>query len=252
MSERNFRSTLPAKNRRSRPPHPSPSTHRPARRSSKQSKAVKIIRRFDSEPNLWTVGLVGAGDEHRNLTAPDALFCRGESSMYIFSSPELLPQSPQNMEGYNKEAKVVVNVAVEGSTGPIRIMVKLGSNVEDTIKLVVKKYSEEGRSPQLGKDAASTFELHHSYFSLQSLKKSDVIGDVGSRSFYLRKNNGDHSRGGEIASASFISERSTVSVRSSPPTPFFFLPAFVARKISKIIRRTHKLWKILGCMHCNG
>lgn len=47
-------------------------------------------------------------------------------------------------------------------------MLKLGSSVEETIKVAVKKYNDEGRSPHLDKDAASTFELHHSYFSLQS------------------------------------------------------------------------------------
>lgn len=72
------------------------------------------------------------------------------------------------MQGYKKDAKVVVNVTVEGSPGPVRTMVKLGASVDETIKLVVDRYSEEGRTPKLGKDVAPSFELHHSYFSLQS------------------------------------------------------------------------------------
>lgn len=72
------------------------------------------------------------------------------------------------MQGYKKDSKVVVNVTVEGSPGPVRTMVKLGSSVDETIKLVVDKYSEEGRTPKLYRDSASSFELHHSYFSLQS------------------------------------------------------------------------------------
>lgn len=71
------------------------------------------------------------------------------------------------MQGYNKEAKVVVDVSVEGSPGPIRTMVKLGSSVEDTIKLVVDKYSEEGRTPKIDRNAASSFQLYDSHFSLQ-------------------------------------------------------------------------------------
>lgn len=47
-------------------------------------------------------------------------------------------------------------------------MVKLGSSVEETIKLVIDKYGEEGRTPRLDKNAMSIFELHNSYFSLQS------------------------------------------------------------------------------------
>lgn len=75
------------------------------------------------------------------------------------------------MQAYKKDAKVVLNVSVEGSPGPVRTMVKLGSTVEETIKLVVDKYSKEGRTPKLLKDEASSFELHHSYFSLQSKSK---------------------------------------------------------------------------------
>lgn len=73
--------------------------------------------------------------------------------------------------GYKRDAKVVVNVTVEGSPGPLRTMVKLGSSVEDAIKQVVDKYNDEGRTPKLDKDAASSLELHHSYFSLQSKLK---------------------------------------------------------------------------------
>ena len=70
------------------------------------------------------------------------------------------------MQGYNKEGKVVINVSVEGSPGPVRTMVKLGSSVKETIKLVVDKYAEERRTPKL--DCNLGLELHHSYFSLQS------------------------------------------------------------------------------------
>lgn len=77
-----------------------------------------------------------------------------------------------SLQGYNKDAKVVINVSVEASTGPIRAMVKLGCSVEEIIKLVVKRYRDEGRTPKLDKDEA--FELHPSYFSLQS--KCKVLG----------------------------------------------------------------------------
>ena len=89
----------------------------------------------------------------------------------------MLNCSMQNLEcvqGYKKDAKVVVNVTVEGSPGPVRTMVKLGSSVDDTIKLVVDKYSEEGRTPKLDKDAALTYELHHSHFSLQSKSRFEL------------------------------------------------------------------------------
>lgn len=70
---------------------------------------------------------------------------------------------------------MVVNVTVEGSVGPIRMMVKLGSSVDDTIKLVMNKYKEEGRMPKIDRDRSTGFELHHSYFSLQSKSRISLF-----------------------------------------------------------------------------
>ncbi|KAF3647425.1 hypothetical protein FXO37_19980 [Capsicum annuum] len=73
-------------------------------------------------------------------------------------------------KGYKQEAKVVIDVTVEGSPGPVRTMVKLGSSVDETIRLVIDKYSEEGRTPRLDKNNVdSSFQLYQSYFSLQRL-----------------------------------------------------------------------------------
>ncbi|XP_039056396.1 uncharacterized protein At4g22758-like [Hibiscus syriacus] len=139
---------------------------------------------------------------------------------------------------YNKDAKVVINVSVEGSPGPVRTMVKLGSSVDDTVKLVVDKYVEEGRTPKL--DSSSGLELHHSYFSLESLDKSMSIGDSGSRSFYLRKSNSGNSSNG----ASFVSEIDPVR----PNSPAVLVPGLIAGKLIKIMRRTRRLWKVLVCL----
>lgn len=153
------------------------------------------------------------------------------------SSPSLFPSSPNiysnEMKGYDKEAKVVVSVTVEGSTGPVRTMVKLGSTVEDTISHVVNKYREEGRSPKIDSNVPSSFQLYLSYFSLQGLDKSEVIGNVNSRSFYLRKSNGESSTLNSSESDHDLAKRG--------------LPSFVARKINQIVRRAHRLWNILVC-----
>ncbi|CAN0841851.1 Uncharacterized protein At4g22758 [Linum grandiflorum] len=92
----------------------------------------------------------------------------------VSSSSPSLP-GLNSFDGYSTDAKVVVSVTVEGSPGPVRTMVKLGSTVEDTIKLVVNKYFEEGRTPKLhhreGPDhhghPSSSYELHQSHFSLR-------------------------------------------------------------------------------------
>ncbi|KAL0445980.1 UNVERIFIED_CONTAM: hypothetical protein Slati_1725900 [Sesamum latifolium] len=256
MSERDLRKRVPA-NRRSisstRAPRPSPSPVARRRirpvgggKLKRPSESVKGLKRSKSEPSLWkacggeaAVVVAASGEEE-----DEGVLFRPRTCTDIFSSSDYtVARSPGRFsEGYNKEAKVVVNVTVEGSPGPIRTMVKLGSNVEETIKLVINKYNEEGRTPALDKHAASTCELHHSYFSLESLSKSDLIGNVGSRSFYLRKcsssGRSDDSR----------LEKASASTNQLDVSPLPFLPSFIDRKIKKIVRRTRKLWKILGCM----
>lgn len=63
---------------------------------------------------------------------------------------------------------MVVSVTVEGSPGPVRAMVRLGASIDEAIAVVVDKYGREGRSPKLDPEAAASFQLHHSHFSLQS------------------------------------------------------------------------------------
>ncbi|XP_027362113.1 uncharacterized protein At4g22758 [Abrus precatorius] len=243
MSQRTQSPVLAA--RRIKPPHPFPS---PRRRTKNKSKPIKILQRCSSAP------LLSCRDNGDNGGNVDGHYWRSRGRLFrpqTFSDAFLSSPSPfsspriHSNQGYDKEDKVVVNVTVEGSPGPVRTMVKLGSSVEETIKRVVDKYREEGRSPKIDVNMASSFQLHHSYFSLQSLDKSEVIADVGSRSFYLR-------RSGEASTLnSFHSESAPQLVtHGSVPTiatPPFLIPSFIARKISKIVRRARRLWKIVVC-----
>lgn len=248
MPQGKLRRRVPANgSRRSRLPHAHQSPSPRRRGPLKQSKPTKILKRCSSEPSLW-IGRShrgdADGDDHKRMISfgyeTEGVLIRPRTCTDVFaSSPSLMAFSPPSgLEGYNKDAKVVVNVTVEGSPGPIRTMVKLGSSVDDTIKTVVDKYKEEGRTPKLHKDSASSFELHQSYFSLQSLDKSELIGDAGSRSFYLRRSGSNCSSNAEIIPANM----------GSPPPPPFLLPTFIARKFGKIVRRVHKLWKVVICM----
>ncbi|XVF10751.1 hypothetical protein REPUB_Repub07fG0209700 [Reevesia pubescens] len=252
MSEKSLGRWLP-RCRRPRLAYPSPTprlrTPPPQRRSGKRSsKHGRILKRCASEPCFWTwsssvdredqqsrSSFLGSEGEGAPLFRPQIctdVFASSPSLLGLgFGSPS--SSSPkQGFEGYNKDAKVVINVSVEGSPGPVRSMVKLGSSVEEIINLVVDKYAEEGRTPKL--DCNSGLELHHSYFSLQSLDKSLLIGDAGSRSFYLRKNGSGHGSNG--ASNSFVSEIVPARANSPPavPPPTYLIPAFIARKLSKI------------------
>ncbi|XP_055821095.1 uncharacterized protein At4g22758-like [Solanum dulcamara] len=142
-------------------------------------RAKKSIERWKSEPCLWrNIYRVGGENEddrrrQRSTTSLEVLFRPQTCSDLFFSSDYLNVPSPKSTQVYKKDAKVVVNVTVEGTPGPIQTMVKLGSNVEETIRLVLNKYKEEGRSPHL--DDSSSFKLYTSLFSLESLNNSDVI-----------------------------------------------------------------------------
>ncbi|XP_040990382.1 uncharacterized protein At4g22758-like [Juglans microcarpa x Juglans regia] len=235
--------------RKSKPPNPSSSPRRrspPPRRSAKlASKPIKILKRCSSEPVLCSTS-----DDDRSLRSEGVSVLDRPHTFtdMCASSPSLFGPSPQKYEGYKKDAKVVVNVTVEGSPGPVRTMVKLGASVEDTIKLVVDKYSEEGRTPKLHRDAASSFELHDSYFSLKSLEKSELVGDVGRRSFYLRKSSSGPSSNGASPCTSDINVPARESSPPPIPPPAFLLPSFIARKISQFFRRTRRLWKLFICI----
>ncbi|KAI3501166.1 hypothetical protein L1887_29027 [Cichorium endivia] len=259
MSEMTLRRRIPA-NRRIRPLHPSASSHRIHRkvvthRPPNPRKHSKFIKRYNSEPTLLTAGIsiagagVDVGDDHRYMTPPGdscSIFGNRASTDVFSSSPELLPNSPEKSKGYNKDAKVVVKVTVEGSSGPVRALVRLGSSVEETIRLVMNKYNAEGRNPRLDQDAITSFELHHSYFSLRSLDKSNAIGEIGSRSFYMRKsvndnedvcsNTSNHSGVVEAGSNGYSSMSSNIFFRS-----------FMFHEFKKIIRVTSKVWRFLGC-----
>ncbi|KAL9328639.1 hypothetical protein ACSQ67_003642 [Phaseolus vulgaris] len=248
--------------RRNKPRQPLPS---PRRRTNNKSKPVKTLRRCSSAPLLTRLDngdadghcwRSGRGSFFRPKTFSDAFL----SSPSPFSSPRI--HTKQIIKGYDKEAKVVVNVTVEGSPGPVRTMVKLGSSVDDTIKLVVNKYREEGRSPDINPNMASSFQLHHSHFSLQKhfigevinldydlclegLDKSEVIADVGSRSFYLRKNSD-----ASVMTSFHSGSAPQLVIRGSTPSianPPFLFPSFLSRKINKIVRRAQRLWNILVC-----
>ncbi|CAM8950389.1 unnamed protein product [Rhodiola kirilowii] len=254
--------------RRKRPPHPSPSTSRGNssswRTPEKSTKPVRSFKRCASAPALFGVLEESAVSEEdrASFDCDKGVLTHAKTCWDVLSTsaPSNLGQSFRIYEErcYDKEAKVVVNVTVEGSPGPIRTMVQLGSSVEQTIKLIMEKYDKEGRRPTLNKnDDGVSFELHDSYFSLQCLAKSDVIGDIGSRSFYLRTSRKasrpSRTEPGITSAVSSLTISEVIATRSAAADPtlhpsFLFLSGFISRRISQFMRRTRKLWKILGCM----
>ncbi|KAL9246786.1 hypothetical protein vseg_020279 [Gypsophila vaccaria] len=229
------------------------------RRMRPTPKPVEIFHKSYSEPNIGVVGSRSFGSDEGewfcrvNNTLDDITMCtHHDHGFEIITSP-----FPQFNGGYRKDAKVMITVTVEGSPGPVKALIKLGANVEDTIKLVLQKYNDEGRCPRLDKDAASFFDLYVSYFSLQSLDRACEIGDVGTRSFYLRKSREKShvSNMLEVSTSSLTSPSKYEHVQSRPsPSKLPISPAvvftpFIARKTNKFVRRVHRLFILLGCLH---
>ncbi|KAL1547515.1 hypothetical protein AAHA92_15862 [Salvia divinorum] len=202
-----------------------PANRRTARRSPPEARSpseyANILTSYKSEPLLPNA----AGGEVVVIVEQqeEEVLYRPQTCTDIFLPPS------EALQWYNRDAKVVVNVTVEGSPGAVRTMVKLGSDVAETIKLVINKYNQEGRTPPLHEDAAAHFELHHSFFSLEKLRKSDLIGDIGSRSFYLRKQSNSSNHENEAA-----------QISNARP--------FLQKFFNAIIRATQKIWKIFGCI----
>ncbi|XP_075505793.1 uncharacterized protein At4g22758-like [Primulina tabacum] len=262
MRQKGMRRRIPA-NRRANSNDPGKPTSSPSptvrrrikpaahgRKFLEPSKDVNILRRSKSAPSLLK-GFGTEAVEKVSAEEDEGVLYRPQTWADIFTSPEI--STPRKC--YQKDAKVVVKVTVEGSAGPIQTLVKLGSNVEETINLVITKYNEEGRIPPLDKHSASTCQLHQSYFSLHSLSKSDLIGDIGSRSFYLRKHSSDqlHNANGEenaINSSYRVDVKMSSSCNQSPVSSSSFASFFFYRDIKKIFLRTRKFCNFFGCIPC--
>lgn len=258
-SSRNLRLSRKISPTSSPSPRASPKKLKQLRQSP---KPVQVMNKCYSEPLIFQP--IGDGD---SLVGGCRSFDSGEGGWLtrfhtlddvLLGTSQLVdsPLSRINV-GYEKDAKVVITVTVEGSPGPIRTLVKLGTSVEETIKLVVRKYGEEGRTPYLDKEASS-FDLHVSYFSLQSLDRTDAIGDAGSRSFYLRKSEKMcHDRNSAEATTTSLDTseiqhddvpRSMLSPSKQLRPPIAVLPPFIAGKMNKFERRLLRVLKVLGCL----
>ncbi|KAG9142003.1 hypothetical protein Leryth_009355 [Lithospermum erythrorhizon] len=173
----------------SQSPSPSPilrrrkSTLRKSSKSRVLEKNLLVLKRCKSEPILWRSEEIGGDDRRRRKMSPmiveveveEEVLFRPQTCSDIFVSQDyVVSSSPRKSYEGSMDAKVLVSVTVEGSPGPIRTMVKLNCNVEEAISVVVRKYNAEGRTPPLkliknDDDIASNFELHSSYFSLESM-----------------------------------------------------------------------------------
>lgn len=216
----------------------------------------RILKRSASEPALWYDARVHPVPLPQGLSSPPPPLLERPHTCYDVFSPDSTFAGSTSLSNPSpwEEAKVVVNVTVEGSAGPVKAMVRLGSTIREAIAAVLERYDREGRSPRLDPASAGSFQLHHSHFCLQSLNKDDKIGDVGGRKFYLHKNVGSNG-------LSLQSDEPDVNLSGREITQSYYggggqLAGFpyhhqffsiVMKKLDKIGRRTKRIWRVLTC-----
>ncbi|KAF6150369.1 hypothetical protein GIB67_034068 [Kingdonia uniflora] len=81
--------------------------------------------------------------------------------------------------------KLLLNVTVQRSSGPVQVVMSPESTVENLTAEAIRVYVKEGRRPLLVTNDPLGFELHYSQFSLQSLNREEKLMTLGSRNFFL-------------------------------------------------------------------
>lgn len=118
----------------------------------------------------------GMGKVHRPKTVPNL-----PSASHLSLPPTVLLAG----EGKPKLTKLLLNVTIQGSLGPVQLILTPESTVGDLIASAVKQYVKEGRRPVLPTTDPSEFDLHYSQFSFESLDRKQQLLQLGSRNFFL-------------------------------------------------------------------
>ncbi|KAK1425698.1 hypothetical protein QVD17_21053 [Tagetes erecta] len=99
----------------------------------------------------------------------------------------LLIKSKRNHAASSKGVcRILINVTVVGSAGPIRFVVNEDELVASVIETTLKLYAREGRLPVLG-SKCNEFVLYCNVFGAEGLKAWEAIGSYGVRNFMLCK-----------------------------------------------------------------
>ncbi|KAJ6790471.1 Uncharacterized protein M6B38_248680 [Iris pallida] len=138
------------------------------------------MRRPKTHPDL--LGSAGAG-----AGAGSCLSTRSSSSSSSHDHHvSMTTTTDHENRGRRVPAKVLVNVTVQRSLGPLQVMASTEWTVEKLVEEALKQYRKEGRRPLLATgDHPSAFGLHYSQFSLESLDPKEKLIGLGSRNFFL-------------------------------------------------------------------
>lgn len=97
----------------------------------------------------------------------------------------LLQKQKKNNQN-NKGNRILININVLGSAGPLRFVVNEEELVAAVIDTALKSYAREGRLPVLGSDI-NNFLLYCANAGSDALSPWETIGSRGGRNFVLCK-----------------------------------------------------------------
>uniref|UniRef100_M1AAG5 DUF7054 domain-containing protein n=1 Tax=Solanum tuberosum TaxID=4113 RepID=M1AAG5_SOLTU len=86
----------------------------------------------------------------------------------LFSGKGSAAGSMPDLQVRPKLTKLLLNVTIQRSPGPVQVLISPESTVHDLIAAAVRQYSKEGRRPALCSTDFSDYDLHYSQFSLAS------------------------------------------------------------------------------------
>ncbi|EPS60006.1 hypothetical protein M569_14799, partial [Genlisea aurea] len=84
-----------------------------------------------------------------------------------------------------KITKLLFNVTIQRSLTAVRLVIPQESTVEELIAAALRQYQKESRLPALPSIDSSSFSLHYSQFSLESLDREEKVMNLGSRNFFM-------------------------------------------------------------------
>ncbi|KAI3918215.1 hypothetical protein MKX01_041535 [Papaver californicum] len=94
--------------------------------------------------------------------------------------------NPKGLDNNKKKLmKLLLNVTIERSLGPVQVITSSEKSVEELIKSALEIYVKEKRRPLLIETNPNSFELHYSQFCLESLNPAEKLISLGSRNFFL-------------------------------------------------------------------
>ena len=149
---------------------------------------------------------------------------RPRTAPNLFSGRESSAGNSAEVQVRLKLTKLLLNVTIQRSLGPIHVLISPESTVHDLIAAVIRQYSKEGRRPALCSADSSDYDLHFSQFSLESLDRAEELTALGSRNFFLcpRKQGAETSMGGDFTvSSSRCTKQAATDISIALPWPKF-------------------------------